>query len=74
MSTTSFFPDKTAYSDATGNYASKTSLSTTPTEILDVLVFLPATPIDTHWQVLADLINTNFVGSITQQMDFTASC
>ena len=66
--------DKTAYSDATGNYASKTSLSIIPTEILDVLVFLPATPIDTYWQVLADLINPNFVGSGTQQMDFTASC
>jgi len=66
--------DKTAYSDATGNYASKTSLSTTPTEIIDVLVFLPSTPIDTYWQVLADLINPNFVGSGTQQMDFTASC
>jgi len=64
----------TAYSNNTGDYASKTSLSGTPTQILDTTQYLPDTPVQTFWQVLATLVNPDFVGSLTQEMTFTVDC
>jgi len=64
----------TAYSDISGTYASKTSLSGTPAIILDTTQFTPSSSVDTYWQILANLLNPTFVGSLTQTMDFSASC
>jgi len=66
--------DHTAFaSSASVVFSSKSSLSTTPTQIAGVS-FNPATPISTFWQLEAILSNTNFVGSLSQEMTFTASC
>ncbi len=65
---------KTAFYDSSGAYATKTSLDTTPAIILDVAKFTPSTNVDTYWQLLADLLNPSFTGSLTQTMDFSASC
>jgi len=65
---------ETAYSNATGNYVSKTSLSGTPTIILDDTQYIPDTPVNTYWQLLANLIDPDFVGSLTQTTTFTVDC
>jgi len=65
---------ETAYSDTTGNYASKTSLSGTPVQILDDTQYIPDATVNTYWQLLANLIDPDFVGSLTQEMTFTVDC
>jgi len=74
MPVTVMLVGETAFSDTTGNYASKTSLSGTPTLILDDTQYIPDTPVNTYWQLLANLIDPDFVGSLTQEMTFTVDC
>ena len=36
--------------------------------------FDPITNLDTYWQVAVNLLNPSFVGSLTQEMNFTTTC
>jgi hypothetical protein len=65
--------DETKYAETSGTYASKTSLTTSPT-VIGGISFDPTTSIPLYWELLADLINPTFVGSLTQEMTFSASC
>ena len=64
--------DNTKYSVTTGEYGSKTGLSTTASTIIPALK--PQINTDTFWQLEANLLDAKFSGALTQTLDFSSSC
>ncbi len=64
--------DVTLFSNTTSVvFSSKTAVSP---EAVIFSSLAPNVPSDTFWQVVANLINPNFVGNVQQDIVFTASC
>ena len=63
--------DNTKYSSSTGDYNSKTSLTTDDTSLM---VIQPSVNTDTFWQLQATLADTSFSGNLTQTVNFAATC
>lgn len=70
--TTQITVDNTKFSTASVSFSSKTSVSSTDQTITSS--FSPSVNQNTFWQMNANLINSSFEGSLTQTLDFTASC
>jgi hypothetical protein len=64
--------DNTKFSTTSGTYASKTSLLTTDQTITGA--FSPTINLNSLWQMQVNLLDSSFSGSLTQTMDFTATC
>lgn len=63
---------QTRFSIGAEAYLSKTPLTTGQQTM--ITSFNPTSTLNTYWQVLVNLINPNFVGSISQTVNFTATC
>jgi|APSaa5957512535_1039671.scaffolds.fasta_scaffold74981_1 hypothetical protein len=63
--------DNTAFSISTGNFDAKTSLSSSFQEITPSL---SSTSFDTFWQLQANLVESSFLGDLSQKMTFRAVC
>jgi hypothetical protein len=66
------FANRTYY-----NVTSSTYLQKIPLQVFDQTVtnaFMPATILQTFWQLQTILINPSFTGTVTQTMNFTVSC
>ena len=63
--------DNTKYSSSTGDYSTKTSLTTDDTSLM---VIQPSVNTDTFWQLQATLADTSFSGNLTQTVNFAATC
>ena len=63
--------DNTKYSSSTGDYSTKTSLTT---DDASLMVIQPNVNTDTFWQLQATLADTSFSGNLTQTVNFAATC
>ncbi len=72
LSNPQMFVNRTHYNITSGTYFHKTSLQ--PFDQLVTNDFIPATLLQTFWQIETILLNPSFTGTTTQTMDFTVSC
>ena len=72
LSNPQMFVNRTHYNITSGTYFHKTPLQ--PFDQLVTNDFIPATLLQTFWQIETILLNPSFTGTTTQTMDFTVSC
>ena len=63
--------DNTRYSSSSGDYSTKTSLTTDDSSFM---VIQPSINTDTFWQLQATLSDSTFSGDLTQTVNFAATC
>ena len=63
--------DNTRYSSSSGEYSAKTQLSV---DDVSFMVIQPTRDTNTFWQLEATLLDSSFSGSLTQTVNFVATC